>query len=87
MHFTGRTHSERMIVTANIPISPGQHATLDLLAENKMHAYLWGYNPHSMAIIAECYDDHRFNEGWDATFRLPIFTVITATGQTYCPYS
>lgn len=81
-HYTGATHSERMICSAYIPISEGQRRTIELLREHGMHAEVRGYNPHSMALITEVYDEHPFMRSLG-----PLFTIITATGMTFLPYS
>lgn len=80
-HYTGRTHSERMVCTAYTPISEAQRTTINLIEENGMHVNVWGYNPHSMALITECLDMHPIMRG-----TTPLFTIITPTGMTYCPY-
>jgi hypothetical protein len=78
-------HSSNLVQVFDV--TPAQRNTLRLIAVNGLDCKLLGQDPYSLALISECYDTHKFHDGMDSAFSLPVFTVITASGQTYCPYS
>lgn len=73
--------------TIEVQPSPAQHATLTLMADTGLifggHIGDLMQDPYSMALIGEVYDTHPSRPRWER----PIFTVITASGDCYCPYS
>jgi hypothetical protein len=80
-------HSTHMVNALPANISAAQFDTLNAIMRSGMGGYkVCGQDPYSRALITEVYPE-KFHDGWDHVFGTPIFTIVTATGMTYCPYS
>lgn len=67
-----------------ISLSTPQVQTITTLADTGMrfqpHLFAVLQDPYSMAIMGEVFDDNALS--WER----PIYTIITASGMTFCPY-